>query len=436
MALDALQHHRPPDSLNAVDRERMGAVGQVSRRLAGFTGWPMLALITPLVVSPYIARLAGDGWSSVVTAMSVGSFGMAAITWGWSLVGPPRVAQAEPSMRWSIYRESVHTRLLLSALVLPLTAIITAFLSVPQLRLESVLIAIAFSAVGLLPQWYCIGIGKPTLLGLYDTIPRVATTIISLPIMLATRSILAYPILLLVGIAFSLWLFPRRVFPERPNPPHSIRKSLHDVASMASAAGTNLIGVAYSYAPVPIATALLAATASSHFASADQLFRYALYAVTSLGNALQGWSLEVEGFAGRRRHYWAMALCALLGLAGGVTIWLAGPWASTVLFGKSVAAEPTTMVWYGIAFFFISATTPLLRNLLLPNGRARTVLAATIVSAVFGISVMLIAGKTGSSAGIAAGMALSEFLILVVTLVPAQRVLVRRYAMGKERQPR
>lgn len=419
--------HIPNRKSDRVNRENAGAVHEVARRLAGFTGWPLLALITPLVVSPLMARIAGDGWSSVVTAMSVGSFGMAAVTWGWSLVGPPRVAQANEADRWSIYRESIHTRLLLSVIVLPLAGVLTALLSVPELRLSAALLAVAFSAVGLLPQWYCIGIGRPTLLGLFDTLPRVVTTLIALPIVLWTRDIIAYPLLLMAGIAFSVWLFPRRVFPQRPSPPRSLRSTWHDITSMASAAGTNLIGVAYSYAPVPIATALLAATASSHFASADQLFRYSLYAITSLGNALQGWSLEFEGVAGRRRHLWAMALNTTLGVVGGLALIFAGPWATSILFGPAVAAEPGTSLWYGVAFFFLSTSTPLLRNLLLPNGRARTVLAATAASAVVGLTAMVVAGWKASAAGIAAGMAGSECLILLVTAWPAMRLLDRRY---------
>lgn len=412
---------------DCVDRDDVGDIKEVARRLAGFTGWPLLALITPLVVSPLIARIAGDGWSTVVTAMSIGSLGMAAITWGWSLTGPPRVAQASESARWELYRESIHTRLLLSVAVLPLAGVLTALLAVPHLRLSAALVAIAFSAVGLLPQWYCIGIGKPTLLGLFDTLPRVIATLVALPIMLWTRSILAYPVLLLAGIAFSVWLFPRHVFSKRPTPPRNLRATWREITSMAPAAGTSLIGVGYSYAPVPIATALLAAAASSRFASADQLFRYSLYAVTALGNALQGWSLEVEGEAGRRRQIWAAMLGLILGVVGGIALAVAGPWVTGIMFGQLVAADSSPSLWYGIAFFFLAVSSPLQRNLLLPNGRTKMVLVATAIAALVGISVMFLAGCNGIAAGIAAGMAGSECLILIITARPALRVLNSRY---------
>ncbi|WFF32827.1 polysaccharide biosynthesis protein [Propionibacterium freudenreichii] len=413
-----------------MNRDNAGAATEVVRRLAGFTGWPLLSLVTPLVATPIIARFVGDGWSGVVAAMSIGTFGMSLATWGWSYVGPAMVAQASEAERSRLYTESVYSRLLMLAFVLPATVVVTLLLAPASVRLPAALVACAFTMGALSPQWFCIGVGRPKLLGLYDTLPRVIGTIVSVPIMLWTRSMIAYPVLLIIAILVALWLFPRRVITTAPSSPVSLGDAWRSIRSMTSIASASLVGVAYAYAPVPIATALLLSIDSSRFASADQLYRYALFAVTALGNALQGWTLEVEGASGRRRHHAAIALHLLLGLLGAVGIALLGPWATQVLFGPQVAADFALTSWYALAFLFISASTPFLRNLLVPNGRQRTVLLATSVAALFGIIAMVFAGLHHSAAGIAAGLALSEAVIMAATVLPALRVLRARYDVG------
>ena len=68
-----------------------------------------------------------------------------------------------------------------------------------------------------------------------------------------------------------------------------------------------------------------------------------------------------------------------------------------------------------------STSTPPIRNLLVPAGRVRLVLGWTLGSAVLGLVVMVAAALGGWSAGVAAGMALSELVLLLGLVVPARR---------------
>lgn len=55
-------------------------------RLGGFVGFPLLGILTPLLLLPVIARVAGPtGWASIVSAIAIGSFGATAILWGWNI---------------------------------------------------------------------------------------------------------------------------------------------------------------------------------------------------------------------------------------------------------------------------------------------------------------------------------------------------------------
>ena len=90
-----------------------------------------------------------------------------------------------------------------------------------------------------------------------------------------------------------------------------------------------------------------------------------------------------------------------------------------MLFGADVAAQPLPSALFGVAFFCISVATPLIRNLLIPADRFRTVFAATIAAAAVGLVIMIIGSAAGSAAVVSLGVAASEFAALAVLAIPA-----------------
>ena len=394
-------------------------------RILGFTGWPLISLVTPLLVTPVISRISGQGWSSVVTAMSIGTFCSAMVTWGWSYVGPARVAAAGDEERRAQYFLSIWTRCILAVVIVPLAGFLSYMVAVPTMRVDSSLMAVAFTLGGLSPQWYCIGIGRASLLGLYDTLPRAIGTLAALPLVLLTGRVWPYPCLLILGTVWSLVAFARLIGRKSSRARWEPKKYLSEISATAAAALASLVGSAYSYAPVPIATALLIPAVSSSFASADQLYRYLLFSVMTLGNALQGWVLEVSGRDGLERQRVAIVLHALLGMAGGVFMALFGGWLSGILFGSAVASDKTTSLWYGVTFFCISSSTPFLRNILIPRGRARAVLVFSVVSAVAGLALMFLGALQGSASRIALGLTASEFVLALCVILIGTRLLRR-----------
>lgn len=409
----------------------------VVRRLTGFTVLPLLSLVTPFLLMPVVARVAGaGGWSSFVAGQAVGTVGATVVFWGWNVGGPVLVARATSSpQRAQVYAASLRTRFLLLLAVLPLAAVVSAAVATPGHRWDAAAIAAATSLLGLSPSWYGIGVGRPWLLFWYDTLPRVVAAVVGAVVVWATSAIWAYPLLLGVSVALSLVAFRRRVVPEVTSgdrTPWPVRRSAGELRAHLGTAGINLAATAYASMPVPIVTVAFRTEISSRFASADAAYRFGLFAVTAMGNAFQGWVLEPaaadrQGRRGRgvreARHRTAMAAHLGLGVVGALLFVTLGPWVSGVLFGSQVAAPPDVCLFYGLSFLFISTSTPSIRNLLIPAGRVRLVLAWTVGSAVVGLVLMVAAGVTGSSAGIAAGMAASELVLLLGLLGPALRVL-------------
>ena len=397
------------------------------RRLTGFTLLPLLSLVTPFLLLPVVARVSGPaGWSSFVSGQAVGLVGATVVVWGWNVGGPVLVAQAPtPESRAEVYAASLRTRFLLLVAVVPATAAVSAAVAVDGHRVDAAAMAAATSLLGLSPAWFGIGAGQPWLLFWYDTLPRVVAALVGALVVGITAAIWTYPVLLALSVVVSLVLFRRRVTPGLSGAdltPWPVRRAAGELREHLGTAGINLAATAYASTPVPVATLAFRPTVSSPFASADAAYRFGLFTVTAMGNAFQGWVLEPDVRDRPARHRLAVWSHVGLGLVGGAAFAALGPWVTGLLFGADVAAPRDVCLWYGLAFLFLSASTPPIRNLLVPAGKVRLVLTWTLASAVVGLAFMVGAAVAGWSAGVAAGMALSELVLLLGVIVPARRV--------------
>ena len=397
----------------------------VLRRLTGFTVLPLLSLVTPFLLMPVIARVAsGSGWSSVVAGQAVGTFGATVVFWGWNVVGPVQAARAETvEARSALYAASLRTRLTLLLPVVPLVALVSALVAQPGFRLIAASMAIATALLGLSPAWFGIGVGQPMLLLWYDTLPRVLAALVATPVILVTRAIWTYPVILAAATVLGLAAFHRRHSPGSDWSPFPVSRAVAELREQGGTAGINLVATAYASTPAPVATAAFPVAQSSRFASADTVYRLGLFAVTAMGNAFQGWTVE-PGVSDRRRRHRAAGWAHLgLGVVGALLFVGLGPWVTGLLFGADLAAPRDVCAAYAVSFLFISASTPLIRNLLIPDGQTRLVLLWTTVSAVVGVVVMIATASAGWLAGVVWGMAASEAAMMVGLLGPGLRVL-------------
>ena len=394
----------------------------VLRRLTGFTVLPLLSLVTPFLLLPVVARVAGpSGWSSFVAGQAVGMVGATVVFWGWNVGGPVLVAQASSAVeRAEVYAASLRTRYLLLLGVVPAAAVVSALVAQPGHRVDASAMAVATSLLGLSPSWFGIGVGDPWLLFWYDTMPRVVAAVLGAGVVWATGFVWTYPVLLALSVAVSLVAFRRRVVAGVDGTsPFPVSQSGGELRTHLGTAGINLAATAYASTPVPIVTVAFRPDVSSSFASADAAYRLGLFTVTAVGNAFQGWTLEGAGGERRSRHRAAFGAHLVLGVVGGLLFAALGPWVTGFVFGPDVAAPRDVCVWYGVAFLFLSVSTPPIRNLLVPAGRVRLVLGWTLGSAVVGLVLMIGAAVAGWSAGVAAGMAVSEAVLLAGLLGPA-----------------
>lgn len=397
----------------------------VIRRLAGFAIFPLLALVVPFLLMPVIGHVVGDaGWSSAMSGQVIGTIASVVIQWGWNVDGTVQIATTtSDAERAAIYARSVRTRLLLTVIVVPLAVALAGFVVAPAFWLDTSAMTIAYAMMGLSPAWYCIGVGRPALLGIYDTLPRFVATAVAAPAVYYAGALWPFPVLMLVTTAATMTAFQRRFAAGQQWFPTHLRQTFHDLREQRHTAGINLAGQVYAQTPTPIATRTLSPLESGTLASADVLYRLGLFSVVALGNAFQGWTLEPHIANRRQRHLAAMGAHLILGVAGIAVIVVAGPPVSALISGSAAVATTSLCLYYGCAFAFLSAATPLIRNVLIPAGRQPLVLRVTLIAAVLGITAMVAAGLASWTDGIAIGMALSELAMLLLLLPPAIKVL-------------
>nr|WP_314843636.1 hypothetical protein [uncultured Microbacterium sp.] len=384
-----------------------------------------------------ISRVVGDeGWANFSAGQSIGILGMVAVLFGWGILGPVRVARsASLGERAKILHESLRSRLVLVVVFVPVAGIVAALVSGPVYRVETIAVAVAMTASGLTPAWFCIGQGDARGLMIFDALPKLAASFFAFPVIAIWGSVLAYPILLMAmclpAYAIHAWLNAHSRWREG----HHSAAFTRIIRRLAPTAVIDATGNAYGSTSIPIATAGLSAPDASGFASADRAYRIGTLLVVAVGNALQAWVLDRSAVDPQARHRLALTAHVVLGVVGGVGIAALGPWATALLFGAKVAAAPVPCILFGVAFFCISMATPMIRNLLIPADRVRVVLASTITAAGVGLTVMITGSVLGSAEVIALGVAASEFSALAVLSGPALGAYRRIDGPGEDLSP-
>lgn len=412
-----------PKKAATVPDERIADTG-IARRLGGFAVLPLLSALLPLAFLPIVARIGGvGGWTSIGIGQALGNAAGVVVMFGWWGLGPARYASAGTTReRRELYASSLVSRSWILATVSPFLFLASWMIAAPGHRLDCTLMAFAMALSGLSPNWYFIGAGKPWSIAKYETIPKLLCLIIVLLPILLSRQIWLYPAALAISSAMNIGLASRSILGnvrivEKP------RDTLRELRRQATIALSSTVGSLYTATPLPIASRGSSIDALAAFTSADRIYRYSLYSVVALGNALQSWTLEAQGDRRRQRQIKSVAMHGVLGITGGVSIVALGPFVTRTLFGTDLAAGRDVMIGFAIAFACTSTSTPCIRNILLPAGAKWRVLLGTVSGACVGIPLMIIGVSTKGVAFVSLGLGISEFTALAIIAAGSIRCL-------------
>lgn len=387
-----------------------------ARRLLGFTALPLISMLVPFALLPIIARVGGvDGWASFAIGQSLGGFAGIAAGLGWAVSGPALVAAADDTSRALTYRTATASRIAALAIAAPAACLVAA-LTAPQIW-TAILATVSGALIALSPAWYCIGIGKPSLLARYEVAPRVGAALVSLPAVLITGVIALYPALLIVATVTGLVLFkPVRRGAQERHPP-TFRQLMSSVWEQRLVTLSSVMSGAYTALPTALVAGYVTPLQLSAFVSGEKTYKISLFTISSLTSAFQGWVSEA-GIGGlRRRGSIAVAGNLALGLFGGVFIFALGPAATSLLFGNDLAADPFTCLFLGVAFLAVSLNSAFGRLILAPRRRYGAYLASTAAGALVGVPSIVLLSPTFGASGGAAGVAFGEMAVLGTQLV-------------------
>ena len=389
----------------------------LGRRLMLFFLVPAIAAISPLLVLPVVARTAGQaGWASAIAGESVGTVASIAIGYGWVALGPALVSIAhDDERRGALYRGSVVVRLLVAVLALPIMAIICWVVAAPGSEWLAVLMGLQGALIALSFTWFSAGVGRPTAIVFYDSIPRLVATALCAVAIAQGAPVELYPLAGILVTIVGTSLFTWGVLRHYPAPWPS-RRDLRELFRIGAPVALNDVGlVAYSSVPTPLVALTASPAEAAGFASADKMLKLGQFVPMTLANALQAWITEAHGPARGRRMRLAMLAHGGMGVVGGAFLGVLGAWASTVLFGADAAASTPVLVALGITFAFFSLRTSVTRHVLYPAGEAAAVVRATLIATVIGVPVMialaLVVGPLGAAIGYMATEAAATLLL-------------------------
>jgi O-antigen/teichoic acid export membrane protein len=388
------------------------------RLVAGYTVIPVITAITPFLVFPVLARVAGvDAWVAIAVGQSVGAFVALAVSVGLNVVGPTLVAEADPTRRHELLRDGTRARLVVLPAGLVIAALISWVLSPPSNAGLAAVMSVALVLNGMSAAWYLIGVGRPGLFVSIELIPKAIATGLGGALLVWTGSAIWYPVLLIVVALCSFVGFTLSNVRARELLRPGLREVFRFFARRWEAALTETIGGAYATLTVSLVGGAATPTQAAAYVSGDKFFKLGQTIIGTMGNAFQARVASANG--PKRRLHAAQSSLAhfVLGGSGFVAFVLLGPPLTALLFGSDVALETPTAAWFGVAAWALSMNTSIGRHVLLPAGHARSVLISVVVGAAVGVPSIILLARSFGAAGGAAGLAISESLVLIVQIL-------------------
>lgn len=399
-----------------------------ARRLAGFVMLPALNALAPLLVLPIITgHLGVDAWVGVAIAQSVGAGGAVLVELGWGLTGTQRVARQQRDNRLHLIALSTITKIIVFVPAALGSAVVVTALA-PQDTAACVVIAIAGCITSFCPTWVYIGLGRASLILLFDTVPRTLGLLVAAGAVIATGSLwgFALPVLISSIVSASAGHIALGIR-SRHFRAHPRRRILVAMRAQGSALTGRALSALYIALPVTLVGAVATVSEVAVFSAVERLQRMLLTGLQALPNAIQGW----VGSAGDPQERRKRALTAVwanggTGIVAGAVAALILPPASRILFSgvADIPAELAALSGLLIAIVSFSRATGGIA--LVTVGRIDAIAWSALAGAVVGIpAILLLAGAFGAAGGLL-GEISAELVVLSVQSVALARALRQR----------
>lgn len=386
------------------------------KKFSGYALSMALLAIASLIIVPSLIRAGGaQAWGAIAAGQAVGALGAVLISYGWSIVGPSLIATGSPQERRDEFISSIRVRTTLVAPVLIVAASVAALVS-PQYMGLAAIGAVQAGVAGLSANWFFVGLGRPFVFLVAETVPRVLGSAVAIVVMGRGASAMTGVLCQIAGMvaAFviaTVWILRHlRAQGAQRGARGSLRSVLgehrHGVFAI-------LGGTAYVSAPL-ILVSIIAPSAQPLYALVDKLQRQVAVGLSPAVTVVQGW-VPGDGKA-RQRAPKAIKYGAATAAVGAVVMMLLSPYLTRWMgAGELTVPLPMTILTgLFVGVYFLDGIVA--KAVLAALGQVRLIAKATLISASVGLPLVVLGGylfgAVGALAAVVIGLAIRVILEL------------------------
>lgn len=381
------------------------------RSLFLFVVVPILGAAAPLAVIPAVtSRFGSDGWAATAIALGIGNAGLILAEVGWGMVGPQRVARSTSS-RAAVYESALASKLVAVIVIAPSCGVVAALVS-PAHHLAAALVAAGSVAGALTPSWYFVGIGRPGLVLLCETLPRVGLIALAAALILVGADLVVYGLAMLLAIGLALILTARAgrlvLVPSRAAF-RTVPSTLRAHATLAAGRGVSTL-----YTSLPaVFLGLVSPADVATFSAVDRPMRMGFVVLGAVPARLQSWIGTPDRTLGRARSRRSLLINALLGATAGAAFLVGMPIVAPVLFTGAVVVEPILLA-LGAAAVLVMCASRGFGLALVQADRARDITPSVVVAAIVGVPAIILGAALFGAPGAMAGVLVAELFGLAL----------------------
>nr|WP_194944203.1 hypothetical protein [Aeromicrobium sp. S22] len=280
-------------------------------------------------------------------------------------------------------------------------------------------------------SWFFVGLSDPKRLFLYESMPRVAGTVVGVVVVFLTKDILLLPVIQIVSAISTMLVVYSfvRLTQLKQVPTFPSRQRIYQLlASQWSLVTTAGMAAVYSGIPMILVSRYDPASLIG-YGMVDRLRGYAVAALTPVDQVLQGWvpRAKPEHLRDRIKRAVAASSCLAVGVAGGFVL-LSGP-AARFLSGGEIEVPFSLVLPMALVLLLVTISHCLGLACLMALRAHRSILRSTMFGALVGIPGIAGAAIWGNAEQIAWAVALVELGVTVYQGL-ALRLAMRKLGAG------
>lgn len=391
----------------------------IVRRLGLYAVNVLIVTAVGVFTIPVLVASVGVGaWGRFAVLQTIAQISLVAVMYGWGVVGPSLVAAAPPDERTALYSQSLRLRLALLIAVVPVAGALGSLFIGFENALLSFGAALGLLVPGLSAGWYFVGTARPGRLLLLDTFPLLTVSIAGLIGTTLSREL--WPYILSIGCgatlsaaisSFFILRDSRGLAPTTRVPfLIGIRESL---VSQRHAVLASMVSTLYVSAPT-LVIQIFIPTKLPMYALMDRLYRYGAIAYGPVQQYLQGWIPATNGIRQerRRRMILAVLIAGFLGIVGALILTCTGPLVAHIFSHGKIVLTPLDFLPLGVAFMAVCVSVTVGFACLSVLGEVRVVATSTMLGALLGVPLIVLAAASGDSIRLVAwALAVSEIAV-------------------------